>query len=86
MKTFETQAVVSATGAMMIQLQTNIPQGIHPVVLVINPQPNSSKRMPPLKFGRYAVGLINNDFTFRREDLYAKGDLFWILDQYGEVE
>jgi hypothetical protein len=74
MKTFETQAVVSATGAMMIQLQTNIPQGIHPVVLVINPQPNPSKRTPSLKFGRYAVGLINNDFTFRREDLYARDE------------
>ena len=72
MKTIETNAVVTRTGTLVIQLQTDIPPGTHPVVLVINPQSPPKKPAKPLKFGRYAVGLVDNDFTFRREDLYAR--------------
>lgn len=73
MKTIETNAVVTATGTLVIQLQTDIPPGTHPVVLVINPQDNQhNQRTQSFQFGRYAVGLVDNDFTFRREDLYAR--------------
>jgi len=72
MKTIETNAVISQTGRLLIQLQTDISPGKYPVILVIKKQPTTHHHAKSLKFGRYAVGLANDDFTFRREELYAR--------------
>jgi hypothetical protein len=72
MKTIETNAVVTQTGKLLIQLQTDFSPGKYPVVLVIRKQPATHHPAKSLKFGRYAVGLANDDFSFRREELYAR--------------
>ncbi len=64
MKTIETNAVVNTTGTLIIQLQTDISAGTHPVVLVINPQEQLSKHAESLRF----EGTIRKPPTFNWED------------------
>jgi hypothetical protein len=71
MKMIETNAVVTQTGRLLIQLQTDISPGRYPVVLGIKKPPPTHHPVKSLKLGRYAVGLANDDLTFTREELYA---------------
>ncbi|WP_066381258.1 MULTISPECIES: hypothetical protein [unclassified Anabaena] len=76
MKSIETIATVSKDGKMTAQLPIDIAEGEHQVVIVIDEQSltetaeNKPKR-PPLKFSAYPVGLVSENLTFRREDLYG---------------
>ncbi|MFK0731654.1 MAG: hypothetical protein HEQ35_20915 [Gloeotrichia echinulata IR180] len=76
MKAIETIATVTKDGQITLQLPADIPEGEHKVVIVIDEQPLSEKRASqekrlPLKFSAYPVGLISENMTFRREDIYA---------------
>ena len=68
--TIETTATVTAEGMLLVPLPRSIPTGVHRVVVVIDDQPIARKKRQPLGFSTYPAGLIDNSFTFRREDLY----------------
>jgi hypothetical protein len=70
MKTIETTAIVTPESTVTMQVPPDIPPGEHRVVLVIDEQPIVRDKRPPLKFSAYPVGLLSEDLTFRREDLY----------------
>ena len=71
MKTIETTALVTPEGTLTLQVPEDIPPGEHRIVVVIDERPISMKKQPPLKFSAYPVGLVAEDMTFRREDLYG---------------
>lgn len=73
MKTIETIATVTADGKITIQLPVDISSGEHRVVVVIDEKPllEIEEKQLPLKFSAYPVGLVSENITFRREDLYA---------------
>jgi len=71
MKTIETTVLVTPEGTLTLQVPEDIPPGEHRIVVVIDEQPISKKQQPPLKFSAYPVGLVAEDMTFRREDLYG---------------
>jgi len=71
MKTIETTVLVTPEGTVTLQLPEDIPPGEHRIVVVIDEQPISKKKQPPLKFSAYPVGLVADDMTFRREDIYG---------------
>ena len=47
-----------------------IPPREHQVVIVIDAQQVQPTKREPLRFSAYPVGLVSDDITFRREDLY----------------
>ena len=71
MKTIETTVTVTADGKITVKLPPDIPSGEHQVVIVINEQLVAYDKRLPLKFSAYPVGLTDESFTFRREDLYG---------------
>ncbi|MSS69911.1 MAG: hypothetical protein EXS64_00325 [Candidatus Latescibacteria bacterium] len=73
MRTVETTATVMADGTLTAQVPPDIPPGEHQVVLVIDEKSLTKKERLSLKFSAYPVGLISEDSTFRREDLYDDG-------------
>ena len=73
MRTVETVVSVMAGGTLTLQVPVDIPPGEHQAVLVIDEHPIPQKKRPPLKFSAYPVGLVSENFTFRREDLYGDG-------------
>lgn len=72
MTTIETTATVTSEGMLLVPLPSSIPIGEHRVVVVIDEQPVTPKKKAPLKFSAYSAGLIDDSFTFRREDLYGE--------------
>ena len=71
MTTIETTATVTPNGMLLIPLPSSIPTGRHRVVVVIDEQPIAKKKRPLLRFTAYQAGLLDDSFTFRREDLYS---------------
>ncbi len=69
MRTIETNAIVTEDGNLIVALPKNIVPGEHRVVITIDEQPVVKGSKPPLKFRDYQVGLVDPNFTFRREDL-----------------
>ena len=72
MRTIETNALVTEDGKLIVPMPADIAPGEHRVVIVIEEQPTVilEKKRVPLKFSAYPVGLIDETFTFRREELY----------------
>lgn len=71
MRTIETNATVSTDGTLSAKVPSDIRPGSHRVVVVIGEQTVAEKKRDPLKFSAYPVGLISDDLTFRREDIYG---------------
>jgi hypothetical protein len=71
MTTIETTATVTSDRMLLIPLPPSIPTGKHRVVVVIDEQPITQKKRLPLRFSKYPAGLRDDNFTFRREDLYG---------------
>jgi hypothetical protein len=77
MKTIETVVNVTPNRQIIVQLPPDIPVGEYQVVIVINESVKSeelaAKNKPKtLKSSAYPVGLVADNFTFRREDLYDR--------------
>src|SRR5262249_54331899 len=70
MGTIETTAVVPPEHTLTVELPADIPPGPHRVVLVI--ESGVPKAVFPWKDWKpHDVGLVDPNFTFRREDLYG---------------
>lgn len=69
MRTIETTAVVTPEHTLTIQLPVDVPLGAHRVVLVIDNGDQAAPKRLDLK--PYNIGLVDPNFTFRREDLYG---------------
>lgn len=72
MRTIEAIATVNEDGTLTVQVEGVTP-GQHPVVLVIDEHVVTRER-EPLDLTPYPVGIAVDNFTFRREDLYADDD------------
>jgi hypothetical protein len=77
MKTIETVVNVTPERQITVQLPPDIPAGEYQVVIVINESVKSEdlaakNKIKTLKFSAYPVGLVSDNFTFRREDLYDR--------------
>ena len=71
MRTIETTAVVTPEHTLTIQLPADVPPGTHRVVLVIeNGEPPRTASLWK-DWKPHEVGLVDPNFTFRREDLYG---------------
>lgn len=70
MRTIETQATLTPDGTLTARVPADIPPGEHQVVIVIDAQQVPPTEQEPLRFSAYPVGLVSDDITFRREDLY----------------
>jgi hypothetical protein len=71
MKTIETTATITPEGIVTVQVPPDILPGEYRVLLVIDEQPIVREKRPPLKFSAYPVGLVSEEMTFRREDIYG---------------
>jgi hypothetical protein len=71
MRTIETTGVVTPEHTLTIQLPADVPPGPHRVVLVI--ESGGPPKAPSLwkDWKPHNVGLVDPNFTFRREDLYG---------------
>ena len=71
----QTQAIISATGELTLRIPVSLPPGTPVMVFMIMATPPAPRKMgQPLKWGRYPVGLVDDTFTFRREDIYARDE------------
>lgn len=76
MRTIHTTAIVGEDGTITLPVPHDIPAGKHQVVVIIDEQlaeTNGDGRRNAFDLTPYPVGLIADDFTFRREDLYNDG-------------
>ncbi|MFM7363001.1 MAG: hypothetical protein ACKO11_00570 [Cuspidothrix sp.] len=73
MKTIETVVNVTPERQITLQLPPDIPAGEYQVVIVLNesvkPEKLAAKKF---KCSAYPVGLVADNFTFRRENLYDR--------------
>ncbi|MEA5621081.1 hypothetical protein VB711_25075 [Cronbergia sp. UHCC 0137] len=74
MKTIETVLNVTPNGQNTVELPPDIPAGEYQVVIVFNEKLKSEQlaaknKVQNLKFSAYPVGLVSDNFRFRREDL-----------------
>ena len=71
MRTIETTAVVTAEHTITVKLPDDIPPGeVQVVVVVANGKPTETKLPSWKDWKPHQVGLVDPNFTFRREDLY----------------
>ena len=71
MITIEAIATVTPEGKVTIQLPATIPPGSHKLVLVIDEQPVTLEKRPPLDFPVIHVNSYPADLSLRREDMYG---------------
>ena len=77
MKTVETVVDASPERQITLQLRPGIPSGEYQVVRVLNESGKSEQlaaknQAKRFKCSAYPVGLVADNFTFRREDLYDR--------------
>lgn len=77
MKTIETVVNVTPERQITVQLPPDIPAGEYQVVIVLNESGKSEQlagknQAKRFKCSAYPVGLVADNFTFRREDLYDR--------------
>jgi hypothetical protein len=73
MKTIETTAVVGEDRKLTLQLPPHVIPGEHRIVLVID---DNGKQPPSFTMAEWPIhdaGLVDPNFTMRREDLYGDG-------------
>ncbi len=70
MKAIETKATVTVEGVLVVRLPVDLPPGERQVVVVIGDETGVKKSKGMLEIPPYPVGLISDEMTFRREDLY----------------
>ena len=76
MRTIRTTATVTEEGTITVSVPPDIPAGKHQVVVVIEEsltETNGDQQRAALDLTAYPVGLVSDDFTFHREDLYGDG-------------
>lgn len=71
MRTLELTANVGPDHKVTLQLPQDIVEGEHRIVLVIDEELRSPAGKPAIQFSPHAVGLVDESFTFRREDMYG---------------
>jgi len=79
MVTIQLRGTVQEDGTVVLTLPADVSPGEHEMVLVLpqeaqqtdSSRKNGVKARKPLRLRTYPVGLQDDAFTFRREDLYA---------------
>jgi hypothetical protein len=71
MRTVETTATVTPDHTVTVRVPDDIPAGACRVVLVIDAAPPAPTGQYPFGIKPHDVGLVDPNFTFRREDLYG---------------
>jgi hypothetical protein len=77
MKTLQMIVPVNPDRTVMIRLPEGVAPGaaeVHLVVVVEDAQEIAPRKREPLQFSSYDVGIVDPNFTYRREDLYGDGD------------
>ncbi len=73
MRTIEATATVTEDGRLIVSAPPDVPAGQHRVVVVIEEdltRSNGSKQRRVLDLPAHDLGLVDDTFTFRREDIY----------------
>ncbi|MGH7966738.1 MAG: hypothetical protein ACRERD_33745 [Candidatus Binatia bacterium] len=70
MRTIEATATVTKDGKMTVPVPSDIPQGKHRVVVVIDEQLVRKEKRPPLNLPAHDYGPWPADLSLRREDMY----------------
>jgi len=71
MRTIEADATVTAERTLVVPLPDDLSPGQHRVVIVIEEKPLPRRRRSWPKMTTYPIGLLDDQVTFRREDLYG---------------
>jgi len=71
MRTIETTAHISPGGMISLHFPLGIRSGEYRMVLVIEEQPISNGRRPPLNFPVDRYGAWPSNLSLRREDMYG---------------
>ena len=70
MRTIETNIFVTPGGHLSGEVPTDIPPGEHRAVLVIDLNQVDDSNRRALEFNPYNLGLVSDEMTLRREDIY----------------
>ena len=71
MRTIETTVRVGADRHVVLELPADVSEGLHQVIVIVLDQGPRKASPSALRFSLYPVGLISEQTTFRREDLYG---------------
>jgi hypothetical protein len=71
MRTIEMTAEVGEDRKLVVQLPSDVPPGPHRVIVVVEEQPTGRPKREPLKIQTFDVGIVDPNFTYRREDIYG---------------
>jgi len=70
MKVIQTVATITEYGNLLVTIKLPLLAGNYQVVIVIDEHQASANERSNLLFSAHDVGLVDENFTFRREDLY----------------
>jgi len=70
MKVIQTIATITKDGKLLVPGTVSLPAGDYTVVIVIDEKQVTASDIGMLPFSAYDVGPIDENCTFRREDLY----------------
>ena len=70
MKTIETHAAVTEDGVLTLQVPADVQPGEHRVVVIIDEKVVKEPGRGRLKLAAYPVGLVSENVSFRRRELY----------------
>ena len=71
MRAIEVTIKVSEDGAVELEVPADLLPGKHQALLVVEELSVSRPGREPLKLRAYPIGLVSENDTFRREDIYG---------------
>ena len=70
MRAIEVNMAVGKNGEAILQLPLDITPGKYRAFIAIEEETMTKEKHPPLKFSAYPVGLVSENITFSRRELY----------------
>jgi hypothetical protein len=71
MHTWTATGIIHPDHTLTVQVPSDIPPGTRSVVIVLGEATPAAPLSLPLHFSPHSVGLANEAWTFRREDMYG---------------
>lgn len=74
MITLELEATVTEDGKLIIPVPADIQPGLHKVMVVIEANRQTPKKVKALKFSAHEINFVDPNFTASREQIYEDAD------------